>query len=61
MERSKKNLSFSIQMHFLHNLDAIIPVVPDPEKGSSMVSPVLVDAKIILLRSSSGFCVGCFQ
>src|SRR3989344_9138984 len=51
--------SFSIPIEFLSSILATAEVVPEPKNGSKTVSPSLVQAKIILLNNSIGFCVGC--
>ena len=46
-------------MNFRPNFNAIIPVVELPVNGSRIKSPLLVEARIIRLNNSKGFCVGC--
>ena len=48
-------------MKRLFNLFAAIPVVPLPAKGSSIISPSLLDARIIRSSSSNGFCVDAYR
>ena len=58
-ERSKYCFSKSIPINFLPNSNAIIPVVELPVNGSSIKSPLFVDARIMRLNNSKGFWVGC--
>lgn len=46
-------------MNFLPSKLAAIPVVKLPAKGSRIVSPCRVLARIIRYRRRNGFCVGC--
>src|SRR3989344_7066357 len=59
MDRSRNFFSLSIPKNLLPCARAAIPVVELPVKGSTTTSPFLVLARIILLSSSIGFCVGC--
>ena len=57
MEISTYSLFISIPIYFLFNLTAEIPVVTLPLKGSKIKSPSLVEARMILSSSASGFWV----
>ena len=46
---------FSIPIQFLFSFLATAQVVPEPEKGSSIRSPVLELDKITLVKRDSGF------
>jgi hypothetical protein len=56
---SKYDWSISIPIKFLPNCLATTPVVPEPIKGSRMVSLSLLPISIILCNRLSGFSVGC--
>jgi len=51
--------SISIPRNFLSNKFAAIPVVLLPANGSKIQAFCFVDARIILVSTESGFCVGC--
>ena|SRR3989338_2877822 len=58
---SKNPRSVSIPINFLlPSIAETIPVVELPVNGSRITESGLVEARIILFSSSTGFCVGCF-
>ena len=57
--KSKYSFSWSMPINFRPNRLAAIPVVQLPANGSRIISPGLVEAKIIRYNNFSGFCVGC--
>ena len=50
--------SCSIMMNLRSSFLATTPVVPEPEKGSSTMSPFFEEARITFASSFSGFWVG---
>ena len=62
MRRSLTNSTafgdMSIPIHFRPSRSAATQAVAQPQKGSRIVSPSLVDALMMRSRSARGFCVG---
>lgn len=56
---SRNSFSWSIPTNERPIKFAAIPVVELPVNGSSTVAPSFVDARIALVTSAIGFCVGC--